>query len=107
MVWIVVAAVVALSLVGLALALLRAYRAGRQLAREVGRAGEAVAAAELTVGAPPAPAPPTVEELRAREAALVEREAALVRREERLATGAPTPAAAHAAKRGRSWGAPA
>ena len=78
MVWVVVAAVVALSLVALAVAMLRAYRAGKALAREVGRASEVLAPmSELSVGGPQAAAPLTEAELRAREAALLAREAEL------------------------------
>jgi hypothetical protein len=80
--WVVVVAVVALSLVALTVALLRAWRAGKGLAREVARASESMAPlSELEVGAPAAPAPPLSEsELRAREAALLVREAELERR---------------------------
>lgn len=82
MVWVVVVAVILLSLAALGLALLRTWRAGKALASEVGRANESLAVlSELEVG-PPAPptGPPTEEELRAREAALVAREAELERR---------------------------
>ena len=86
MVWIVVVAVLALSLVLLALALLRTYRAAKGLAREVARAGEATASVgELSVGRPAAADEvPSEESLRAREAALAEREAALARREAQI-----------------------
>lgn len=78
MVWAVALAVVALSLVALAVALLRAYRAGKALAAEVGRA---TASLEPLPGAGGPPAPPlTEDELRRREAALLAREAELERR---------------------------
>jgi hypothetical protein len=81
-VWVVVVAVVALSLVGLALAILKAYRSGKALSREVARASQAAAPlSELQVGPAAGPAAPLTEaELRAREAALVAREAELERR---------------------------
>jgi hypothetical protein len=80
--WVVVVAVVALPLLALAVALLRAWRAGKGLAREVARASESMAPlSELEVGAPADPAAPLTEaELRAREAALLVREAELERR---------------------------
>ena len=83
------AAVVVLSLVALAVALLKAYRAGKALASEVGRAAAGMEPlSQLQVGEPAAGAAPTEDELRAREAALAEREAALVRREKELAATA-------------------
>jgi hypothetical protein len=80
-VWVLVVVVVGLSLVALAVALLKAYRAGKALAREVGRASEAAAPlAELQVGPAGPQAPLTEAELREREAALLTREAELERR---------------------------
>lgn len=77
MIWVLVAVIVTLSLVALAVALLRAYRAGKALSGAVGRAGETLAPlSELSVG-PQAPAPLTEAELRARESALLAREAQL------------------------------
>lgn len=77
MVWALAVAVVALPLVALAVALLRAYRAGRALAAEVGRAS---AALEPLTGAGGTAPPLTEDELRRREAALLAREADLDRR---------------------------
>jgi hypothetical protein len=81
-VWFLVGAVVVLPLVVLAVACLRAYRAGKALAAEVGRASAAVEpVSALEVGPPAAARPPMSEdELRAREAALLAREAELERR---------------------------
>lgn len=85
------AAVVVLSLVTLAVALWKAYRAGKALAAEVGRASAGLEPlSQLQVGEPAAAAAPTEDELRAREAALAEREAALARRERQLTPGAST-----------------
>jgi hypothetical protein len=87
--WILAAVIVAASLVALAVALLRAWRAYKGLAGAVSVASRNVAAAgELTVQRE-RPVP-TEAELLARAAALDEREADLVRRE-----------AAVAARRGR------
>ena len=84
------AAVVGLSLVALAVALLRAYRAGKALASEVGRAGAGLEPLQqLQVGEKAVAAAPTEEELRAREVALTEREAVLARREKELAAPRP------------------
>ena len=85
------AVVVTLSLVALAVALLKAYRAGKALAREVGRASAGMDSfSALQVGPPAAAVPPTEDELRALEAALAEREAELSRREKAIAAGAGT-----------------
>lgn len=84
-------AVVLLSLAVLAVALLKAYRAGKALAREVSRATALVddVSDQLVIERPAvAAAPLSPDELRAREAALLEREAALARREAQL-TGSP------------------
>lgn len=81
-------AVVLLSLAVLAVALLKAYRAGKALAREVSRATALVddASGQLVIERPAAAAAPlSADELRARESALLEREAALSRREAELA----------------------
>jgi len=90
-VWILVAVVVVLSLLALAVALWKAYRAGRALAREVGRASAGLEPlSKLQVGEPAAAAAPADDALWAREAALAEREAAVTRREKELAAAART-----------------